>query len=738
MRTETTSKWKLIFMTNINVLRALCVVLLSMMGMGCLPSDLDSDSITNNLDNCVLTANSDQADADKDSVGDACDDTPNSATNKGILTGSHFNGQTMEFRQPDGSKIEIKLYGDAYFMRAESPDGYTLILDDTTGWINYAQQSTSDDRLVSSGIPYSKKDLQYRTSANSTAIGLRNIPKKLQYPQRQIDEIRAKSEAGLRETDNSLVQSKQVTTAASPAVIGTINQLAILVDFPNRRSNISLSEINNAFNGASYSDKRGSIDSWSKTISNNLVSLRTQVIGYYTTKYNTSHYLRGGTFDYSAAEELKQEVFPWADARFNFATLSQKNGVVTSINILYAGDIIANGWANSIWPHAGGSSYRTNDGVTTGSYFMSNIGNSMPLDLGLFRHELGHSVFQWPDCYDYDGDSHSMGGFCMETDIPSAPFRAMHGWINVITVNNANATYKLPDNANVALRYNNPNNSKEYFLMEYMRKSGWRSGAPDEGLLIWHVDENGSNSSQEMTLQKHYRHSVEQADGLFELEKNIRGGADGDLFHAGFRTDFNDSTTPNSKWWNGATSGLKVSNIGGLGGNSIAVTIGGVTTTAPAGYTWCAGEGGSCSFTSKVDVAYGANGNFYYKSGVTGTINFNNATFGDPIPGVVKAGYYRPATGAYYFLRASHSGKFLDVSAYSTADGGNVQQWSYTGASNQQWQLQDAGNGFFYLRAKQSGKYLDVSGVYTNDGANVHQWSFTGAGNQQWSLVQVK
>jgi len=65
------------------------------------------------------------------------------------------------------------------------------------------------------------------------------------------------------------------------------------------------------------------------------------------------------------------------------------------------------------------------------------------------------------------------------------------------------------------------------------------------------------------------------------------------------------------------------------------------STGGPAAYTWCANEGGSYTFTALVDVAYGANGKFVYRNGVTGAIVFNNTTFGDPIGGVRKAGYYR-------------------------------------------------------------------------------------------------
>ena len=69
--------------------------------------------------------------------------------------------------------------------------------------------------------------------------------------------------------------------------------------------------------------------------------------------------------------------------------------------------------------------------------------------------------------------------------------------------------------------------------------------------------------------------------------------------------------------------------------------IAGLPPMGPPGYTFCCNEGESFTFTETVDVAYGANGQFNYMYGVTGTITFDNATFGDPIFGVVKAGFYK-------------------------------------------------------------------------------------------------
>ncbi|HCT76316.1 MAG TPA: alpha-L-rhamnosidase [Micromonosporaceae bacterium] len=60
---------------------------------------------------------------------------------------------------------------------------------------------------------------------------------------------------------------------------------------------------------------------------------------------------------------------------------------------------------------------------------------------------------------------------------------------------------------------------------------------------------------------------------------------------------------------------------------------------APAGgWTQCATEGGACSAANGQLVAYGAYGSFIYKT-VTGNANCNNATFGEPVSGEVKACY---------------------------------------------------------------------------------------------------
>jgi len=60
---------------------------------------------------------------------------------------------------------------------------------------------------------------------------------------------------------------------------------------------------------------------------------------------------------------------------------------------------------------------------------------------------------------------------------------------------------------------------------------------------------------------------------------------------------------------------------------------------AEGGWADCASENGSCSFSGTRQVRYGANGVYAYRSATDG-IACDNATFGDPLYGVVKACSY--------------------------------------------------------------------------------------------------
>jgi|GEM_PF-235064 len=65
-----------------------------------------------------------------------------------------------------------------------------------------------------------------------------------------------------------------------------------------------------------------------------------------------------------------------------------------------------------------------------------------------------------------------------------------------------------------------------------------------------------------------------------------------------------------------------------------------VATPSPSVYTYCADEGGTCTFAGVGTVRYGASGSYFYQNNVNGSIACTNAVFGDPIVNTAKFCYY--------------------------------------------------------------------------------------------------
>jgi hypothetical protein len=79
----------------------------------------------------------------------------------------------------------------------------------------------------------------------------------------------------------------------------------------------------------------------------------------------------------------------------------------------------------------------------------------------------------------------------------------------------------------------------EYLLIENRYKMKWESDWPAQGIVIWHVDEmmplqqflNYPGSTGDFTWPAfHYRVSVLQADGNYDIEKGVNLGDEGDFW----------------------------------------------------------------------------------------------------------------------------------------------------------------------------------------------------------------
>ena len=91
-------------------------------------------------------------------------------------------------------------------------------------------------------------------------------------------------------------------------------------------------------------------------------------------------------------------------------------------------------------------------------------------------------------------------------------------------------------------------------------------------------------------------------------------------------------------------------------------------------------------------------------------------------------------TSTTYRVVNRRSGLVLDVNGASTANGGGVIQWQWTGSANQQWKLVPNTDGSYRLVNVNSGLLLD-SPTGSAQGAALDQWADGKSTNQWWQLV---
>ena len=123
----------------------------------------------------------------------------------------------------------------------------------------------------------------------------------------------------------------------------------------------------------------------------------------------------------------------------------------------------------------------------------------------------------------------------------------------------------------------------------------------------------------------------------------------------------------------------------------------------------------------------------------SGVINRSNgAVSNQSLLDAIKRGYNYNGGGLIangtYRIIARHSGKALDVAGWGTADGTNVDQWTYGGGNNQRWTITHLGNNQYEIINVNSGKALEVAGWGTANGSNVDQWTYLSGANQIWTI----
>jgi immune inhibitor A len=306
--------------------------------------------------------------------------------------------------------------------------------------------------------------------------------------------------------------------------------------------------------------------------------------------HSYSYYTNGqygfGTYPQNA-QGLVQDAVIAADPYVDFSQYdADGDGYVDALFVVHAGPgAEETGNPNHIWSHRWVTAYPILvDGVYVYDYSMEPENGK----IGVFCHELGH-VFGLPDLYDYDYDSEGLGNWSLmaggswggggNTPVHlDAWSRVFLGFVNPELVTSTLydvEIYPVEENPQIYRLWTNGSIEDQYFLLENRRKIGFDVSIPAEGLLIYHIDDNvwGNNNQwyPGHTSSGHYQVALEQADGEWDLERNLNSGDGGDPYPGATSNRFFDGfSIPDSKDYNFQFTYVGVENIREMGDTIIA------------------------------------------------------------------------------------------------------------------------------------------------------------------------
>lgn len=501
-----------------------------------------------------------------------------------------FVNEEFTFTNPDGSTIRVRGSGNQYYAVFETLDGYTVVKNPDNGFYTYAQLSEDKSQLIATdGIvgQVAPQSLGIQPHLRIQTESAKQQAQSAPMLQEGFSQWRVR-----RQQKKTQLQGISATTSAdarpvSTVTVGNYVGLCILIQFPDVAASISQQEVSNFCNLPGYAGfgNKGSVRDYFYDNSQGKLTYTNVVTQYYTAAHNRSYYT-DPAIDYGTrARELILEALNYLKSQgFNFSQLSSdSNGLIYALNVFYVGPRV-NNWAEGLWPHSWSlaSPYDVGGGKKLYDYQITNMGSE--LTLRTFCHENGHMICDFPDLYDYGGQSAGVGNYCLmcyggndKNPVQVCAYlKNEAGWASKVTAITPGLTASLPAAKNEFYLYSK--NANEYFLIENRQKTGRDTFLPDAGLAIWHVDEQkNGNEEEQMTPSQHYECSLEQADNRFDLEKGVNAGDNADLFRASYKTEFSDSTSPAGKWWDGSNSGLKIAQI-----SAVAATM---TFTVP-GSAW--------------------------------------------------------------------------------------------------------------------------------------------------------
>ena len=518
------------------------------------------------------------------------------------------------------------------------------------------------------------------------------------------------------------------TISGQPGKLQIYKGITIYIDYPDEPALVTPVQLDSLINGVDY--RETGIDRtfrkyWYEQSRRNII-LKHNIFFYRAPQ--TAAYYR--TLTWQQGIEMWKGALEWIIANYPDFDWNSLSLVDENFDLSPKGGLLSVMVISSAWGPAGvgaghGPRWILSNGVKVNTIYCSvlkapwDIANNMFMTL----HESSHGIFGFPDTYDTDDAPNHSGGtsiYCLmsggkpDVEPLGGPFLAQYNWVNVVEPPAGTKTITMRADGDSVIVLRNIYDPYEFFTIEARKKStvGNSLFPADLGLLIWHTDGkvNTSNRLSNMTTLWHYMNSIEEADGLFELEYNVQPANIGDIYLPG--KSFSNTTIPDTKWWTGSPSNLEVTNIQFVGTEKISFNV--TVPDPPARYPIISQTGWSLVSATPSQSGYEGAKAFDGDTNTYYHVPWGN-TYPWPHEIVIDMGKAYTINELYYRANTNNlapwEGRVADYKVYLSDDGVNWGTAIVTGTFFNTWIRQYA------LFPDRTGRYLKFSGInsFNND-----------------------
>ncbi len=482
--------------------------------------------------------------------------------------GIKASAKIVKYRQPDGSFIPIRVFGDEFFGYCRTLDNYIVSVG-PDGYLYYADYDKGSLTLSGVRVGGAPAGVKGGTAvAGMTTL----VPQASAYSLRQ----QARDKMG-----RSAVKSTEgITLRNSLVLLVQFADLQFTIEDPVSYFNALLNEKGYSLNGATGSaadyfnaNFRGTCEFSFDIPAPLTLSREAAYYGEHT------QYMNDANVTGLVVEACKMA----SENGTDFSKYDTDNdGVVDNVAIIFAGlNEAESGNSVAVWPHKGDIADRNIfcNGVKIASYTCSSeySGDALeywPATIGSFCHEFSHSL-GLVDMYDVNGEEEGLssglhgnlsimdqGNYLNNGNTPpyfNAIELEMLGLVPVADLC-PDRDYTLHPVASADTLYRaSSSNPGEYFLFECRNSSGWDKYIGGEGLVVYHIDKS-ENMCGGLSANARWRLNIVNSYALHECAGLLSADA---VFYPGGSniTSLTSTGEPSFTDWQHSALGISIAGI---------------------------------------------------------------------------------------------------------------------------------------------------------------------------------